>query len=117
VLSQRGADWLEIETPVPASKTQGDRLFVFSPGICYIVYKPEFKPIWRLRKHVLTAQEIRAERRPNHVAHRRRFSMNTLTLVLIVFLLVLVLGMQFQITALNKKINEALRRKQKKKYF
>ena len=46
-----------------------------------------------------------------------RFSMNTLTLVLIVFLLVLVLGMQFQITALNKKINEALRRKQKKKYF
>jgi len=43
--------------------------------------------------------------------------MNTLTLVLIVFLLVLVLGMQFQITALNKKIDEALRRKQKKKYF
>jgi hypothetical protein len=43
--------------------------------------------------------------------------MNTLTLVLIVFLLVLVLGMQFQITALNKKISEALRRKQKKKYF
>ena len=51
------------------------------------------------------------------VPYRWRFSMNTLTLVLIVFLLVLVLGMQFQITALNKKINEALRRKQKKKYF
>ena len=52
-----------------------------------------------------------------HVPYRWRSSMNTLTLVLIVFLLVLVLGMQFQITALNKKINEALRRKQKKKYF
>lgn len=43
--------------------------------------------------------------------------MNTLTLILIVFLLVLVLGMQFQITALNKKIDEALKRKQQKKYF
>jgi hypothetical protein len=52
-----------------------------------------------------------------HVPHKWRFTMSTLTLVLIVFLLILVLGMQFQITSLNKKINEALRRKQKKKYF
>jgi hypothetical protein len=43
--------------------------------------------------------------------------MNTLTLILIVFLLVLVLGMQFQITGLNKKINEALAKKRKTKYF
>ena len=42
--------------------------------------------------------------------------MNTLTLTLIVFLLVLVLGMQFQITGLSKKIDKALEQKRKKKY-
>ena len=43
--------------------------------------------------------------------------MNTLTMILVLFLMVLVLGMQFQITGLSKKIDTALEQKRKKKYF